>query len=58
MMDDEIAQKRGYDCGLNGPGLVNCHHTIFEYPEWRDAWELGMLDGVADRKLYGKKEGK
>jgi len=39
------AYRMGYDCGINGSNLTNCHFGIFSTPENTKAWERGKKDG-------------
>ena len=41
----------GLDCGLNGPGLVNCHAVFFATPELTCEWQRGKKEGERRKKL-------
>jgi len=41
--------KLGFDCGLNGANMENCHCSIFSSPENTKKWEQGKRDGDAKR---------
>lgn len=55
-IDEEHAERMGYDCGKNGPNETNCHFSLFSLPELTRAWERGKAraqrdgDNDADRK--------
>lgn len=40
----DYAYEKGYDCGLNGANMDNCHFAIFSTPENTRAWEQGKRD--------------
>jgi len=43
------AYDHGYDCGLNGANLTNCHFSIFQSQDNTAAWNEGKKDGEEDR---------
>jgi len=40
-INEEHAERMGFDCGKNGPNQTNCHFSIFGSPELTRAWEKG-----------------
>ena len=43
----ETAYTHGYDCGLNGATLTNCHFSIFQSLDHSLMWERGKREGEA-----------
>lgn len=44
------AYRKGYDCGRNGPTLVNTDYRLFDHPSKTKAWEEGKAKGAAARQ--------
>lgn len=51
---ESIAEKMGYDAGINGPNTTNCHFSLFRRPELTKAWERGKARGDAARSRGDK----
>ena len=43
------AYAMGYDCGLRGADLENCHFSIFSTRENTRAWEAGKRDAESGK---------
>lgn len=40
-IDEDEAERRGYDSVVSGPNMVNCHFAIFATKANTTAWERG-----------------
>ena len=54
-MNKEYAHKMGYDCGVNGANLKNCHFTIFGQKEFTKVWEEGKKKAETEQARKGGK---
>lgn len=52
----EESRRSGYDCGMNGANMTNCHFLIFSTPENTRAWECGKADAEAIKAEARKRE--
>ena len=43
-IDESEAYRRGYDCGVNGANMENCHFAIFSTHKKMKEWERGKAD--------------
>ncbi len=43
--EQDSAFRAGYNAGVNGPDLGNCHFYFFSTPEKTKAWEKGKALG-------------
>ena len=48
------AYEQGYNCGLNGANIINCHYGLFSCPEKTKAWEDGKRDGEKEKQEMKK----
>jgi len=48
----EVARQKGYDCGLYGPNINNCHFSIFDSIENMLAYEEGKQAGLLERQKH------
>lgn len=46
---EDEAYKAGFDNGLNGASMDNCHFAFFATPEKTKSWEQGSKDGASNR---------
>lgn len=51
---EDRAEAMGYDCGRNGPDLINCAYNAFLTPEESAAWERGKARADAERHAEGR----
>lgn len=49
-INEEYAERMGYDCEWNGADMTNCHFSLFAKPELTAAWERGKRRAEANKR--------
>jgi hypothetical protein len=48
--------EAGYNCGMHGANLTNCHFRFFSNVDDKDMWESGKCDAEQFKTITEKKK--